>query len=434
MQYTKAEKAEVTFHIEMEEDDKINPSPKYSLSKRKFTFTLPDEVSFKEIHPDHLALVSLLVCHPFIGRRIVFPKPVSKQFMDANNIVTRYIVENYDENVSPWVPPNDSRPALAFSGGADSTAALALMPATTAAIFLDRPIPKFKRTLYDKEAVHIACEKLTEIGYDVMKIESDLEYVREPVGFPVDVANAAPAILLANHMEFDAIAFGTIMESAFGTGHNKYRNYPTGFHFSHLGGLFTAAGLPFLQVVSGVSEVGTAIINRDSFIGEIAHSCMRGKWMNPCKNCWKCFRKLLLDSVVNNEKISEDELNDLFKIKEAKRFLSTFPIKHENVLTYTTSKYLQLFGLDLEDDSMMSLFTKRVRGDLAEVDWMEKYFPMMLETIPDKYRGGLKDKLEKYLLPMDEKEQELVLNWDMNPMLEDKYYQDLNITFCKKIK
>jgi len=266
-----------------------------------------------------------------------------------------------------------------------------------------------------------------------MKIESNLEYVRKPVGFPVDVANAAPAILLANFMEFDCIAFGTIMESAFGTGHLKYRNYPTGFHFTHLGGIFAAAGLPFFQVVSGVSEVGTAIINRDSFFGNIAHSCMRGKWMNPCRNCWKCFRKLLLDSVIHNKKIPEDELNDLFKIKEAKRFLSAFPIKHENVLTYSTSKYLKLFDLDLEGDSMMSLFTKRVRGDLAEVDWMEKYFPMMLETIPDKYRGGVKDKLEKYLLPMDEKEQKLILNWDMTPMLEDKYYQDLNTTFCERI-
>ena len=41
----------------------------------------------------------------------------------------------------------------------------------------------------------------------------------------------------------------------------------------------------------------------------------------------------------------KEELNELFKIKEAKYHLSHFPIKHENVLTYSTSKYIQLFEL-----------------------------------------------------------------------------------------
>jgi len=434
VEFTKAVKSKITFNIEVEEEDQINPSPKYSLGKRHFSFVIPDEVSFEEIHPDHLALVSILVCHPFIGKRIVFPKAVSKKFFEANSIITRYVVENVDETLEPWVPSVDSRPALAYSGGADSTAALALMPATTGAVFLDRPLPGIKRTLYDKDAPHVACEHLMEIGYDVVKIETDLEYVRKPVGFPVDVANAAPAILLANHMEFDAIAFGTIMESAFGVGHTNYRNYPTGSHFKWLGGIFAGAGLPFFQAVSGVSEVGTSLINRDSLFGNIAHSCMRGKWMNPCRNCWKCFRKLLLDSVVNNEKMSDEELNKLFKIKEAKNFLSSFPIKHENVLAYSTSKYIELFELDVEDDSLMSLLTKRVRGNVLDVEWMGKYFPMMFEVIPEKYRQGVKIKLEKYLQPMTEEEQELVLNWNMNQMLDDKYYQELNNNFCDRLK
>ena len=115
----------------------------------------------------------MLVCHPFIGKRIVFPKPVSKQFFDANKIITRYDVENIDLELNPWTPPENSRPALAYSGGADSTAALALMPANTAAIFLDRPLPDSSRTLYDKDAAHIACEHLIEIGYDVMKMVHD---------------------------------------------------------------------------------------------------------------------------------------------------------------------------------------------------------------------------------------------------------------------
>lgn len=431
----KHSKKEITFFIEVEKEDNLNPSPKVSLSKQHFSFKLPNGVSSKDIHPDHLALVSILVCHPFIGKRIVFPKPVSKKFFEATGVITRYIVENVDETLEPWIPSADSRPALAFSGGADSTAALALMPENTVPVFLDRPLPLIRKSKYDKNAPHVACEKLSEFGYDVYKIEADLEYVRNPVGFPVDVANAAPSIILANHMEFDAIAFGTIMESAFGIGHPNYRNYPRGSHYRMWGTLFAAVGLPLLQVVSGVSEVGTSIINRDSAFGHIAHSCMRGKWMNPCRNCWKCFRKLVLDSVINNKKIPDEELNNLFKIKEAKYHLSHFPIKHENVLTYSTSKYVDLFELEIEEnENMMSLLTKRVRGDVLEVDWMEKYFPVMFEIIPEKYREGVKIKLEKYLQPMTKKEQGFVLNWNLEPMLNDEYYQKLNTNFSNMLK
>ena len=114
--------------------------------------------------------------------------------------------------------------------------------------------------------------------------------------------------------------------------------------------------------------------------------------------------------------------------------MSQFPIKHENVLTYSTSKYVELFELDIEgNESMMSLLTKRVRGDILEVDWMEKYFPVMFDIIPEKYRDGLKIKLEKYLQPMTKKEQEIVLNWNLNTMLNDEYYQELNSSFCKKL-
>ena len=156
--------------------------------------------------------------------------------------------------------------------------------------------------------------------------------------------------------------------------------------------------------------------------------------MDPCRNCWKCFRKLLLDSVVNNEKMAEKELDELFKIKEAQRFLSSFPIKHENVLTYSTSKYLELFELDIDNNSMISTLTKRVRGDVLEVDWMEKYFPMMFDLIPEKYREDIKIKLEKYLQPMSKEEQDFVLKWNLESMLNDEHYQNLNTKFSKRLK
>ncbi len=413
------------FNIDVEDDDRPNPSNKYSLDQKKFTFTLPNEFDFEKIHPDHLGLVTLLVCQPFIGKNIQFPKSVSKHFAEIASKKTRYNILNIDEDLESWKPSLESRPALAFSGGADSTAALSLLPFDTAPIFLDRPQLN-TRTLYDRDAPHKACKNLLEIGYEVKMISSDLEYVRKPVGFPIDVANAAPAILLAELMEFDSIAFGTVLESAFGVGHEKYRDYPNGNHFQYWGNLFLAAGLPFLQVVSGVSEVGTAIINSKSSIGEYAHSCMRGKWKKPCRNCWKCFRKILLESSITNSKLSNEEYDELFSIPEAIRHLSSFPIKHENVLTYITSKY----KIDNEENAnmYMEILKKRVRGDKIESSWMGKYYPPMIEVIPKKYRKELIKKLNLYLEPMSEDEQKIVKEWDMQSMLNDEYYHKLQET------
>ena len=82
----------------------------------------------------------------------------------------------------------------------------------------------------------------------------------------------------------------------------------------------------------------------------------------------------------------------------------------------------------------MNLMTKRVRGDTLEVEWMAKYFPMMLDIIPEKYKQGVKNKLEIYLQPMTKEEQELVLNWNMNPMLDDTNYQELHAKFSERLK
>tara|TARA_B100001115_G_scaffold184623_1_gene187919 strand:- start:156 stop:1478 length:1323 start_codon:yes stop_codon:yes gene_type:complete len=423
----------IIFKIEIENEDNISPSSKYSLNKKEFYFKLPEGVLFEQIHPDHLALVSLLACHPFIGKRIIFPKKVSKKFFDAHKIVTKYIIDEFDENLVPWMPPSESRVALAYSGGADSTAALALLPKNTVSIFLDRPLPLLKRTLYNKDAPVNACKKLIQNGYEVLMVESNIEYVRNPVGFPVDVANSAPAILMASQMQFDAISFGTIIEAAYRVGHKEFSDYITRAHFKHWGSLFNAAGLPFLQVVAGISEVGTAIINSKSKIGIFAHSCMRGKWMKPCKNCWKCFRKLLLDSVINKKPLSETSINKLFKIKEAKINLSKFPIRHENVLAYSTAKYIELYNLVPNDENLMSLLSKRVRGDIISVNWMEKYYPPMFNLFPEKYKQHVKEKLEKYLLPMSEEEESIISNWSLKKMLNDSYYKNLNDIFIERL-
>ena len=117
---------------------------------------------------------------------------------------------------------------MAFSGGADSSAALAIMPKDVSLVFMNRPLKA--KSVYDSSAPLEICHRLNEIGFDVEVIETNLEYLRDPVGFPTDLANSIPAILHSEYLDIDSIAFGTVLESGYGIGHEHYINYSKGAH------------------------------------------------------------------------------------------------------------------------------------------------------------------------------------------------------------
>ena len=52
--------------------------------------------------------------------------------------------------------------------------------------------------LYDSDAALISCRKLSALGYKVHIVKTDLEFLREPVGFPTDLAVACPAIIFSS--------------------------------------------------------------------------------------------------------------------------------------------------------------------------------------------------------------------------------------------
>ena len=407
-----SEVGKLILHFELEEIDKPKPSENFQMGSNIVTTILPDDLDINSIHPDLLGLSCILICEPFIGKEITLPKPVSKKFFEGHSKVTsRYKIKNVDENLIPRRVKDNFSPGLAFSGGVDSTAALSIMPHSTIPVFMDRPLTG--SSLYNKDAAYRSCLEVSRLGYDMKIIESDLEYVRDPVGFPVDVANSVPAILMADYLKLDSIAFGTIMEATYGVGHKKYRDYPNGNHYTHVGGMFAAAGIPFNLPVAGISEVGTSIIVEKSPLGFIAQSCIRGSWGSPCKNCWKCFRKIILDSAIQGVDCDEDLIKNIFRNNEALRFVSGIPIKHENVLTWATNK------LEI-DNELFSLLKKRVRGDTHSFPWMNKWFPDSEIVLHEKYRDEIKQNIARYLETMTEEECEYLREWSMEDMINSK--------------
>ena len=140
--------------------------------KQDFFIELPSGMEMDDIHPDHLALSAFLVARPWIKKNLVFPKPISQRFADAFKPFN-YSIGPVQDSISPYDSKNGKYMALAFSGGADSTAALSVLPSTTIPIFLNRPDSE-KKTLYDKRAALASCEQLRKMGYRCLTALCDL--------------------------------------------------------------------------------------------------------------------------------------------------------------------------------------------------------------------------------------------------------------------
>ena len=364
-------------------------------------------INFSRPHPDKLALVAILNLLPFADKKMEIMWGVSDRFKEACRIISRVDVSiGSSEIVQEYQEGRDLVPCISFSGGADSTAALAVMPSITECVFLHRTFKK-GRTLYDSDAAIESCRKLSALGYRAHIVESDLEFLREPVGFPTDLAVGSPAILLSDTRKYSSIAFGTILESAFGTSGERFREYKFSSHYKLWSKLFEAAGVGYSLPIAGVSEVGSTIICERHPLGKIHQSCIRGKWGRPCEKCWKCFRKSALVSAIRGSDEEIDYIGKILDSKEVwKKVIEESPIRHEGVLTYsfTKTKYA--------DSYMMDLLCELVRVGEITVDWMEKWFPDSTDLIHDSYRGQVVEKLEKFLGKMDSEDVLSLREWE----------------------
>lgn len=380
-------------------------SNKFNMGSKSAVFRVPNDFQGM-VHPDLVALTSILCCHPFVGSELHLPLPVSRDFLtEARKVITRYsLIGEIDKNISRRVAPQNSRPGLAFSGGVDSTAALSVMPSTTVPVFLKRP--KKKGSLYDYSAALESCNLLSQMGFDVQIIVSDLEYLRDPVGFPTDLAHAGPAILLSDYLGLDSLSFGTVLESAYGIGHESFRNYPKMSHWRFFGTLFSAAGIPICLPVSGISEVGTSMIVERSPVGHVAQSCIRGSWGSPCWNCWKCFRKGILGSSQGVTDIEKINFRGMLNSNEVKKKLTQIPISHENVISYALER------LDLSNNQELNEIFEIVRNE-TPLDFLERWYSPSILLIPDKWRKSIRSKILRILPSMSNDEERLVEQWTL---------------------
>jgi len=204
--------------------------------------------------------------------------------------------------IEPRPAGRSRRTLLCYSGGADSTAALALLPPETVPIHCRRPYDS-----YPLRGRRIRLAPFGPIGRcldrvgGVVQVPNTFERIGLAAGLPHGFRDgygyAVPACLLADHFDAAAVAFGSVMEQVFlGSGNNYIdivRQPSARWHFYRA--LFRLAGLEFSLPTGGCSEVLTERIVRSGPLAEDAVSCpLADAEGRPCGTCFKCFRKLRL--------------------------------------------------------------------------------------------------------------------------------------------
>ena len=380
-----------------------------------FSIASNGPIDLRTVHDDHLALIVLLAVHPFAIGKLPIPLHVSKQFEEATQIFSRYRPEFLSTSGRPYTSKSDGKPGLAFSGGMDSTAALLLMPNKTVPVFLDRP-HRANTTLYNKSAAKATLAFLESKGVPNISISTDVEFIRNPVGFPTDLATGIPVLALASHFQFDSVGFGTVMESAYRIGHEKSRNYIESAHYKVWAPLFSAAGLPLFLPVAGVSEVGTStIVHRSPYRG-MARSCIRGNWPRTCNNCWKCFRKQLIEHGINQTEFNDNQFLSSLQSKEVVSKLSAEFISHENVLGWALNK--------IERGPKLEVLFNRLVASTYPLNHLDSFYPPATELVPPKYRLHVLEQLRSYLPEMQEADQKRMIEQDFSDLVKSEQHQE----------
>ena len=338
-----------------------------------------------DIHPDLLGLLFLIIFYPFIGERAVFPAAVSPRLEEAfrNSCFNRQF--RFDPVSTSLEPYTGSEAALAFGGGTDSSAVLAMFPEAfvvhEAHAREGRIVPSF---------VHRA---VRDLGPDRARvITSNQRYVSAPGGWHNWPCALATALLMATDYDFGIILTGTGLEGTLLSGGTKYfdrfeaRLYggPTGNAWQSA---FNAVGLPAFSPVSGASAFATAELSLGLTRAGRVFSCTLAGGA-PCMRCAKCLRKDLSRAVVDPWHTVRWDSYDHPGIHA---FLARDPLPQGNVFSYSRGRV-----------SGLPDFIGTLTTDLPEIEtqWPRRTHAGTLEFCDPRWRPMIRERVLDHLEEM----------------------------------
>ena len=313
---------------------------------------MPEEFQLSETHPDLLKLTSEVLLSPW--------NKSTKRPLEGTRKIGKI-------------------PALAFSAGTDSTAASFLMPENTILGYHRR---SFEGILNHKNADRLLQHMKHDRKKTVIDISSNHELIRtyhfKQSGFSSDFASAAHLILLADHFDIGAIAFGMPIDNSWLMKGRKFREFTETHYFKYWKNRFLEAGIELFLPLAGISEAGAMKICQNEEIIPYMNSCLRGDGQNGCGNCWKCFHK--------NGPLGR-EFN--FKVKEIQTFL------HRKPMPTAVHALWAIHQLKLESE--VPELSKLLELDLS---WWTSYYPPAKEIIPNRWKEETWEKIQHHLTPM----------------------------------
>ena len=315
---------------------------------------MPEDFSLTSTHPDLLRLTAEILLHPWL-------KSTKQPFENTRQIGVM--------------------PALAFSAGTDSTAAALVMPEATLLGYHRR---NFESILDHRNADKLLKYMKEEKGKQVVDISSNHELIRtyyyKQIGFSSDFASATHLILLADHLDIGALAFGMPLDNTWLIKGRKFREFTETSYFKYWTERFLSAGIELFLPIAGISEAGAMKICQDSDILPYLNSCLRGDGIEGCGTCWKCFHK-------------NGPLGRPFDIqaKEIQIFLKRKPLPTATHALWA----LQQLKLESEVPELSSL----LKTDLS---WWTSSYPPAKEILPLRWREETWQKIHQHLSPMSE--------------------------------
>jgi len=408
----KQEADKLIFNFELDKDGNTdefrNPAGAHrmhKLAKKSFYVRIPKSIHFQSPHPDSIALAITILLGVFIGKRLAVQEGVSLEFKKVFEAVTGKTISPVNNKLKPRLTKSNFLPALAYSGGVDSTAAMSVMPDNTVLIFADRVDKKDQR--YNKSAVYSAIDNLTKKERHVIKVETDIEYVINPITFAHPLAPSIPAILLSESLNLDTVAFGNLLENIYGVLDNKFV-YPDKSVFTQYDKLFDVCGISAAHVTAGLTTFSTSLITNGAGTADIAQSCMYGEELGkPCMQCLKCLYKVLYSRIINNQPILDEEIDSLFSSwAVAKEFKST-PTRVQNA-------YMHLVSQIDSKHPVIKLLRKKLNTDTYTTGWMNGWYSDSKTLIPNQYESQIVNSIKEFVNPMSKNNREFLEQWDLS--------------------
>lgn len=325
----------------------------------KINFEVPKDFELEKTHPTLLKLVEYLTFGPF-----------EKDLFNKNTIL-KWPKKEFNVN---------GKLALAWSAGSDSTAAMLILPEDTILFYHQRD--EYLGGQMNQENTLSFITELKKERSDIYVMKSNHEKVRKyfnlRAGFATDFSSTAGLVLLADYFGLRSIATGTILGSTFIEKGHKFRNFDQFWDRWNM--IFNQAGLEIIFPVGGLSEVLTNKIVQMSKYSKLCHSCLRGSNGKDCENCYKCFRKHLL----NGEKTNITS--------EVVRNIEGDHIHQADALIYGYQR----------SKNLTIPFLEKYRD--LDLTFLERYYPYAIEKlVSEKYRKGIIENLNKFgIKPMED--------------------------------